>query len=59
MNELRALADRIAGDLIEELKAGKLEKIGLDEIRAACAREQQKVHEALVEMTTRRVVERA
>jgi hypothetical protein len=59
MPELKVLANRIAGELLAELNAGKLEKVGIKEIRSACARDRVKNQEALVEMTTRRLVEAA
>jgi len=33
--ELRGLADRIAGELMADLKSGKLLKVGIGEVRAA------------------------
>jgi hypothetical protein len=56
--ELEVLANRIAGELLAELNAGKLEKVGIEEIRSACTRDRVN-QQALVEMTTRRLIEAA
>lgn len=58
------LSRTIADNLLADLKAGKLEKIGIDEIHDACetATGQQLSHRelgVLTEMTVRRVVEAA
>jgi hypothetical protein len=58
VSELKMLANRIAGELIADLNAGKLAKVGIEEIEAACAREKVKDREALIEMATRCLVER-
>ena len=47
MEEIKALAKRIARELLADLKAGKLEAIGIDQIRAACERSQDEAQAAL------------
>jgi hypothetical protein len=59
MTELKPVAIRIARDLLADLKAGKLEAVGIDQIRSACAQSGMKDQEALVELTTRCIVEMA
>lgn len=66
-NELSPIADRIAQGLLDDLKAKKLPKVGIEEIRAAIAREiehdglvlDERTADALEAMTTRKLVYKA
>lgn len=58
-NELNAIAVRIAAQLLALLKAGELPAVGIDQIEEACARENVRDREKLVELTARAVVEAA
>jgi hypothetical protein len=58
-NELNATAVRIAAQLLALLRAGELPAVGIDQIEEACARENVRDLEKLVELTARAVVEGA
>jgi len=62
--EARVLAYRVADELVAKLKAGKLAKIGIEEIAAACDAAcpvplNELSREQLLNLATRRVVSTA
>ena len=59
VTNLKPFAICIARDLLADLKAGKLEAVGIDQIRSACAQSGLKDQAALVKLTTRCLVEMA
>lgn len=58
----KRIAERVASELISDMKAGRLKKVGIDEIRARLHEEPgwmgRDQFDALEELTTRRLVEK-
>jgi hypothetical protein len=60
---LRQLANRVAEALVADLKAGKIPKIGIDEIMAACDAaaasepDDWDRREQFLDLTTRRIIQ--
>lgn len=58
MDTIKVEAKRIADDLHRQLMSGDLEKIGIDEIRAAIKRNGMSDDDRFEEMVTREIVSR-